>query len=169
MTSLSCPYVLYITSTQLHTHNISKAQDAGTRHLQLVQNNALGVRSTTKRLNLVLDTQGALLVRLVGPAVDAALGAQLARGVETSRLALAYSGLVSLFAVCGMVGKWGKRVDVGWMDGMDVDDIPIRNCLRPLLDPGPYNYMTLYMGVYYVTRRSVPCPRLQCKYRSPPL
>ena len=47
------------------------------------------MRGSSKRLDLVLDAQGALLVSLVGPTVDAALGAQLARGVKTSRFALA--------------------------------------------------------------------------------
>lgn len=60
-------------------------------YLQLFQNDTLSVGSTTKGLDFVLDAQGALLVRLVGPAVHPAGRLKLARGMETSRLALAYT------------------------------------------------------------------------------
>ena len=88
VTLLSCPYTCFHHPPAQHT--ITTKSD-GTFYLQLLKNDTLGVRGTTKRLNLELDTQGALLVGFVGPAVDTAGRLQLARGMETSRLALAYT------------------------------------------------------------------------------
>ena len=100
------------------------------------------MRGTTKRLNLELDTQGALLVGFVGPAVDTAGRLQLARGMETSRLALAYTN------------RSVKRSGKGWMD---------RECIGlygmktyPLLiksyDPGRKRYLffeTIHVFYFY--------------------
>ncbi len=53
-------------------------------------NNALGVRGATERRRLEGGAEGTLLVLLIGPALIATVGAQLASGLQTTRLILAY-------------------------------------------------------------------------------
>ena len=59
----------------------------GRFNLQFFQNNSLSVGSTTERLNFVGGTEGTLLVSLVGPALGAAFGTELASCVKSSGLA----------------------------------------------------------------------------------
>lgn len=61
-------------------------------HLQFFQNDTLGVGSTSERLMLEGGSEGAFLVSLVGPAVDAAFGTEFASSVKSSRLVLACKG-----------------------------------------------------------------------------
>lgn len=76
-------------------HHIHQKQNQlDSRHLQFIKDYAFGVRGTTEWLNLVLNAQGSLFISLVGPAVDTAFIAQLACGMKTSRLALAYKTIL---------------------------------------------------------------------------
>ncbi len=62
----------------------------GRPHLQLLKDDALGVGGAPKGRRLPDGAEGARAVALVGPALEAAIGAQLARGVKTTGFALAY-------------------------------------------------------------------------------
>lgn len=73
---------------QLHPDALS---DSGVRLLgldtDLLEDDALGVRGTTEGRRLVCGAEETLLVVEIGPAAVTAVVSQLARGVETSRLA----------------------------------------------------------------------------------
>lgn len=56
----------------------------------LLEDDALGVGGATEGRRLESSAQSTLLVTVVGPALLAAVVAQLARGVETPRLALTH-------------------------------------------------------------------------------
>lgn len=60
----------------------------------LLEDDALGVGGATEGRGLESGAQGTLLVTVIGPALLAAVVAQLARGVETSRLSLSHFGLL---------------------------------------------------------------------------
>lgn len=60
----------------------------------LFENDTLGVGGTTEGRRLVGGSKKALLVVQVGPAVVTAGGRELARGVESSRLALTHLGVL---------------------------------------------------------------------------
>ena len=69
-----------LTPPNLHLRNI------GMQLLQLLQNDSLGVGSTTELGALVGGTEGTLAVLLVGPALSTTIGLELASSVETTGL-----------------------------------------------------------------------------------
>lgn len=76
---------------QLHTHTLS---DGGVGLLgldtDLLEDDSLGVGRTTEGRGLEGGSERTLLVGQIGPALLTAVVAQLARGVETSRLAFSH-------------------------------------------------------------------------------
>lgn len=76
---------------QLNTDTLS---DSGVGLLglntDLLENNSLGVGRTTEGRGLEGSAQGTLLVLQIRPSLLATVVAQLARGVETSRLSLSH-------------------------------------------------------------------------------
>lgn len=76
---------------ELDTHTLS---DGGVGLLgldtDLLEDDALGVGGTTERRGLESGTQGTLLVAKIGPALVLTVKAQLASGVQSSRLALTH-------------------------------------------------------------------------------
>lgn len=77
-----------LTSSPAPTHPVcfltSKKQEQ--KILQLLQNDSLGVGSTTEGGALVGGTEGTLAVLLVSPALSTTIGLELASSVETTGL-----------------------------------------------------------------------------------
>lgn len=62
----------------------------------LLEDDALGVGGTSERRGLEGGAEGSLLESVIGPSLLATGGAQLARGVETSRLTLSHFELLQI-------------------------------------------------------------------------
>lgn len=71
----------------------------------LLEHDALGVGRATEGRRLVRGSEEALLELEIGPTSLATMVAQLARGVESSRLSLSHCGAVKLFllAICAVL------------------------------------------------------------------
>lgn len=75
--------------------------ESGTEFLQLLQNNSLGVGSTTERRALVGSAEGTLTVLLVGPTLSTTISLELTGGVKTTRLVVSYTAV--------LVSAWRRR------------------------------------------------------------
>lgn len=84
----------------------------------LLEDDALGVGGATEGRGLERSAQGTLLVTVISPSLLAAGVAQLARGVETSRLALSHFDLLL------MNDRWlVSCASLVWLLGIDVYEI----------------------------------------------
>ena len=88
-----------------------------TECLQLLQNDSLGVGSTTEGGALVGSAEGTLTVLLVGPTLSTTISLELTGGVKTTRLVVSYTGVLVSGWRTKSTGKWSHRAPPidGWL------------------------------------------------------